>query len=79
MFYYVTSGRTYVTHDRTLEAILTADCGKCEQYLVLKAIWRYVVLLHGLQKICKTSSKDSQNTAIANAPCSHKYYKELVH
>ena len=74
MFYYVTYGRTYVTHDRTLEAILTADCGKCEQYLVLRAIWRYVVLLQSLQKICKTSSKDSQITPIANAPCSLKYY-----
>ena len=79
MFYYVTYGRTYVTHNRTQEAILTADCGKCEQYLVLRAIWRYVVLLQSLQKICKTSSKDSQITLIANAPCLRKYYKELVH
>ena len=34
MFYYVTYGRTYVTHDRTQEAMLTADCQKCEQHSV---------------------------------------------
>ncbi len=32
MFYYVMYGRTYVMHDRTQEAILTADCQKREQY-----------------------------------------------
>jgi hypothetical protein len=32
MFYHVTYGRTYVTHNRTQEAILTADCQKREQY-----------------------------------------------
>ncbi len=34
MFYYVTYGRTYMTHDRTQEAILTADCQKREQHSV---------------------------------------------
>ncbi len=32
MFYYVTYGRTYMTRDRTQEAILMADCQKRKQY-----------------------------------------------
>ena len=74
MFYYVTYGRTYVTHNRTQEAILTADCGKCEQYLVLRAIRMYAVLLQSLHKICRTASKTDGNTQFVNAPCSLKYY-----
>ncbi len=33
MFYYVKYRRTYVTHDRTQGAILTADCQIRKQYL----------------------------------------------
>ncbi len=51
----------------------------CEQHLVLKAIRRYLVHLRRLRKICRTASETHENVQVANMPCLHQYYKELVH
>ncbi len=61
-------GRTYVTHGSALGGYTEAVC---EQYLVLKAIRRYVVRLRRLRKICRAASETQENVHVANTPCLH--------